>query len=781
MKMPAPQPSSSSNPIPPPTPSPPSLCSTSCPSDSSVLSFFLSRNIFLLFLLFIFFFFSIHPPLWLFSCCRKTSGTGSPDSVLKKSLLPSSRLYPTTPSSTSSSSASSRTDCSSLGGESHPWTKHLSSSKGCLSRTTSYPVSSSIELISRGPDGRFLTPAYENDTTGPRSGKVRRSVSLLSERTENKEPPFVLSVDLPPSDLAEDVPAKYLPHLESKAGLPRFPDLSRVCSNSSLAAFSVMDRKHAPSFPVLPHIRCGLGQPTINASALVLQMEHEREKGNLSHCLKLAQEREELEKELRRYTLERSSTRQQHLGLEGNGRGDSELMWEYKSRTLPHRHALDRKQRPVLSASNFSTPTISWESTVPDLTYENMSLRQSATPSTMEPWLRGEAVEGSTDRWTLPRRSSNKHKKVETALGGGDDSSQTDDACSGKREHPGRGAISMLSFHAERSDLAHGDEKRSVEMSVDEPGLEESVKPSSRVMLHHRIASHLRNGSSPSNGSWCEDVRSVCFNKCDSTFGGGPNRSPPPDSWLELLRVPGSAIRDPALRSRSLDLRRQEDEFLTPDAWINSLSQENCSLLSSHHLSSLFLENQAPSSRTISKSPTEFPSTTQPAPLEHSPSPLENSESLPPRHRTSPNPDQTHPAETRDCSENGSMPALQDNHLDVLEMEAGSYGGVPQSGSYSSYASSGRGSMGPPHGRLSVCQLPASLAASPATTEEIQGGTDDLSPHRYPYRPIQRRKFKKKKKKMFFLFPFGEFLNLNFSLCFIISSIFSTPFCVSAS
>ncbi|TWW66701.1 Protein turtle -like protein A [Takifugu flavidus] len=410
------------------------------------------------------------PAIYKRSPSIKTSGSGSPDSVLKKSLLPPSSLCPTTSSSTSSPS-SSQADCSSLGSESHHWMKHLSTSKSCLSKATSYPVSSSIELISRGSDGRFLIPPYKNDTPGPWSKKhcdqlegVRRSVSLRSERLEKKEPPFVLSVELPPCDLTEALPS------------------SQFCSTAQ-------HLPHREPF-VLPHIRRGLGQPATNASALVLQMEHEREKGNLNHCLKLAQEREELEKEL---------------------------------------------------------------------------------------------------------------------------------------------------------------------------------------------------------------------------------------------------------KSRSLDMRRQkEEQFLTPNAWINSLSQENCSALSPDRTSSLFLEKRGLPSRTVLKSPNNCPSTSQP--------PQESSDRLSLKNNTFLNSGckinecghQEVVAETQGSSEVLKDPPacvhddkhLDDKHLDALEIEAGSYEGVPQSGSYSSYASSGRGSMGPANGLLSVCHLPPSLTIFPETVEGSQRRTHDDAPHR---------------------------------------------------
>lgn len=699
--------------------------------------------------------------------------------MLKKSLLPSSNHYPTTSSgTTSSSSSSSQTDCSSLSTEKHCWAKQPSTSKACLSRTTSYPISSSIELISRSPDGRFLIPPDQNYTTGSRSQNVRRSVSLHSERTENKEPPFVLSVDLPPCSLAEAVPssrccgpAHHLPRhepypLESEVDCARFPDLSSVCSNSSLATFPTKDRKPTLTFPVLPHIRRGLGQPSTHASALVLQMEHEREKGNLSHCLKLAQEREELERELQRYTLGRRSTAQQHLGLERQERGDSALLWEYKSRTLPHRYPQGSKQRSALSSSEVSVTPIGWQSTAPDLTCADTSVSQNERPamcSTTGPRLHcGEAGGGYADRWTLPHRSSKKSKKVEASPKGCNNSPQsalsemqTDDSCSEKRSSLSRGSTSTLSLRsskcAERANSAHSsrvealfldapDEKVSVEMSVDEPELEESMTTPSRLMLHHRIASHLRHSHSPANQTWYEDMSSIAsFNQSNSTFGGASIRSTPPHPRLELPRVPGSRIWSSVLRSQSLDLRRQRDEeFLTPDAWINSLSQENCSLLPSGPPGSSFLEKQVPSSRTISKSPTDFPppsSASRPPPSQHSLSPEESSErnnmSLTSGCQINESGHQGAFTGSSEMTKNASPRVLEDNHLEALEMETGSFEAVPQSGSYSSYASSGRGSMGPANGRLSVCHPPPSLTTSPETIEESQERRHDEGPHRY--------------------------------------------------
>lgn len=592
---------------------------------------------------------------------------------------------------------------------------------------------------------------------------------------ENKDPPFVLSVDLPPGSLSESVPssqfcgpAQHLPHpepyaLDAKADYSRFPDVSSVCSNSSLATFNSKDRKPTLTFPVLPHIRRGLGQPGTNASALVLQMEHERETGNLNHCLKLAQEREDLEKELQRYTLERRSTRQQHFGSERKERGDSELLWEYKSRTLPHRYLQGQKQRSAVSSSDIFPSAIGWKSTAPDLTCANRATSHNEPPamsSTIGPRLHcGEAGRASAGRWTLPHQSSKKDKKVEAAPKGCDNSPQSaltememDDSCSEKRS-----SLSPLSSssnkHAERANSAHSsraevlfpgapDKKVSVEMSVDEPELEDRMIAPSRLMLHNRIASHLQPSHSPSKESWYEDMRSIAsFNQSDSAAASV--NSTPLDSRREPSRVRGSGIWNPVLRSQSLDLRGQrEAEFLAPDAWINSFSQENCSLLSSDRLGSSSLEIMLPS-RTISKSP---PSS------QHSLSAEESSERLLLKNNVSLNSGSqikecglqgalTGRQRSAEMTKNVSTCVLEANHLDALEIEAGRFEMGPQSGSYSSYASSGRGSMGPANGRLFICHLPPSLTGSPQTIEEIRERTDNQAPHRYLCRRSQYRKF----------------------------------------
>ncbi|XP_020486236.2 protein turtle homolog A [Labrus bergylta] len=776
-----------------------------------------------------------HPAIHKRSPSIKTSGTGSPDSMLKKSLLPASNLYPTTSSTTTTSS--SQTDCSSFGTENPQQRKHPLSnySRGRLMRTHSSPISSSVELISRGPDGRFVLPQYDTMTIQSKKNvrhgqpaRVRRSVSLLSER-DSKEPPFVLSVDLPLSTpavvdsrkqicgMAQPLPNYGSYIYDHKSSCDGVPDLRSMCSNSSLATVSYQDRKFAPTFPVLPHIRSSLGQPSTTASTLVLQMEHERERGNLSHCLKLAQEREELEIELQKYTMERSSVRElnrEQLDLEGREADTCDHVWQYKSSTLPHRLPQGSKESFAWSQSPFSSSSVYWDARtldspcsqipIPSHFNETLPTRSSCFQSynhhpapsfTRQSYLRSDE-RGSLpkDRLTLPHLSSKHqgHERIQAAPEGYDNSPQstllemqTFESCSEARtqNNLSRGSLSTLSFHSnnytERLNLAPNavpdsselevvvpeptHEYMCIEMSVDDPEMDVCVMQPTEPMLHQRIASHVQQGHSlTSRGRFRDMSRRSSFN-CRGSAPVADVITDPASVQLPAstkAATPSSKMWDSKRRSQSLDSRRRkESNFLTPAAWIDSLSQENCSVASSSRPQSLFLEPLSSPSRKIFKSPASTPSAAQAA------------SRLPPTvDAMSPRPSLNlnvpcHYEPTREasiCKEakwtvpyqesmkeaEGSLEAMKKAYTyypldkkdqEPLEIEAGGYDGVRESGSsYSSYASSGRGSMEPANGRLSVCQLSPTLTSSPETVEEIQESTDDK--HSLQMEPSQRRK-----------------------------------------
>lgn len=745
------------------------------------------------------------PPLLSFSVSyRKTSGTSSPDSVLKKSLLKASSIYPTTSSTTNSSSF--QTDCTSFSTENHHWQKNLSSnySRGHLSRAASSPISPAIELITRAPDGRFVLPPYDNETISvhskknrsyDRSASVPRSVSLYSDK---KDPPFVLSVDFSPCQPAgpgstsQICAMKHLPHhdsyiLDQKAIYDGSPDLNSLCSNNSLTSIPRHDREQTPTFPVLPHIKHSRGQPSTTASNLVLQMEHERETGNLSRCLKLAQQREELERELLKYTLERGSMKemkQEQQEFEMREDGDNDFMWEYKSSTLPHRYPQSTKKNFGLSPNHFSSSSFHWEAQplvspptlIPARThfspsqFKSSSHHRAQSFTKQTPLRSEEAGSFSKDRLSLPHLSSmhQRHERVDTALEGYDNSPQstvlemqTNDSFSEAQRQNNRshGSLSTLSFHSnkytERSNLTLDavpdfskvevmfsgptDEEVCVEMSVDEPELEVCVMRPTKPMLHHRIASHVQQGHSLTGRSRYKDVRkSTSFNYCGPSVDGDiriPAFQQPLEPVYLRTGTKHSKIWDSKQRSQSLDLRRRKERnFLTPDAWIDSLSQDT-----------LFKEHQSSLPRKTFKAASHSPPAVDP---------ISTRSSL---NRSIPNPEVpshyeptnaakwpiAYPQEGRKESEGYLEPAKagwlprNSSDLEALEVEAGGYDGVPESGSsYSSYASSGRGSMEPTNGRLSMCPLSPTLSCSPETVEENQGSKEDK--HRHQMELCQR-------------------------------------------
>lgn len=242
---------------------------------------------------------------------RHDSARESPDSVLKEKLLPLRPL--------SSSSSSSDHSCVDKSGQNDGQREHLlprshAPSRGSV-RENHLRRSSTMDLIHRGPDGRFMIDTQEQDgsenhenlrpdvaqSSKPvRNSTLRKSQSLRSYRSDRKDPPFVVSVDMPPCglDISTCGRAQTLPN-RGCYSVSLGQEISDRSSFSSEISGSVL---YAPS-ETYSSIKCG--GPNVTASTLVLQMEHEREQGNLNHCLRLAREREELEQELRRYAVDR--------------------------------------------------------------------------------------------------------------------------------------------------------------------------------------------------------------------------------------------------------------------------------------------------------------------------------------------------------------------------------------------------------------------------------------------------------------------------------------------
>ncbi|XP_054613252.1 protein turtle homolog A-like isoform X2 [Dunckerocampus dactyliophorus] len=724
------------------------------------------------------------PPPAIYKCSPsiKISGTGSTDSVLKKSLLPASSLYPTT--SSTISSLSSQTHCSSFNNENHhhkqPLSSHHTGNPNQFQCSkSSCPVAPSVELISRGPDGRFVMLPYDTLSVQSKESvkysqpsSVRRSVSLCSEQQDSKNPPFVLSVDLPPCKAAETNTRQTsdttqhadIDNFDDKGNSDGFPDLNSVCSNSSLASV-FHKRALSPTFPVLPHIRSGLGKPSTTASNLVLQMEHERERGNLSRCLKLAQEREELARELQKYTLYRGSNGEMSIRPHVSEKRDGyELIREYKSSTLPCRHPpsyrenfpshclsssvhLDASPTVITARTSFSP------STPPNLSYLNSGNQHPTLSLTGQiPLICEGADHSSKDGLTPPHLSPmQRHERVQESPQGYDNLLQSS-SLEMQTNVPSSEAWRQnnTSFHCnkfvKRSNLfldrASGcfqaeeefpkptEQGVGIEMSVDEPESNFVTQPV-QPRLHSRIASHVQEGCSlPRKGRYEEMRRSISFHYRDKS------------SEPELRRVvsQGSKLWDSKQRSQSLDSRRQKETvFLTPDAWIDSLSQKNTSPC---HPDPLCKNHQSSPTSNISKYSTNSPTTCHSPPVTDPPrrNPMRPAQNpiVPYDHK--PRRDASvfsiaakWPAVCQEAMQKamGYLEATKEssrcsvpddsrphNNPEALEL-ADIYEGVPECGSsYSSYASSGRGSMEPANGRLSLCHLSTNITNSPETAQE---------------------------------------------------------------
>ncbi|XP_061656089.1 protein turtle homolog A-like isoform X2 [Phyllopteryx taeniolatus] len=733
---------------------------------------------------------------------RKISGSGSTDGVLKKSLLPASALYPTTSSTISSSS--SKTVCSSFNSVNRQHKQQLLfNHKRRLNQfqcLKSYPVSPSVELITRGPDGRFVIPPYDTlNVQSKHSTKynhpftVQKSTSLCSDHQDSKHPPFVLSVDLPPCKPCESDTSRQTSditqHLDQdsfhhKRNYDSFPDFS-MCANS-LSNISHHNRAISPTFPVLPHIRSGLGQSSTTASTLVLQMEHERERGNLSYCLKLAKEREELAKELQKYRMYRYSKeeiRREKPEPEKRENGGSELIQEYKRHTLPCR----QQQRYSLSPSPYLSSSIHWNdfptmirdstcfspSTPPNSFSINTGNQHPTLSLTGEIPLESEGADHfSNDRLTPPHLYPTMgHERVQETPQGYDDVLQStffekETNVSYSEASRQNNPSFHCQIHGERSSLTlvaepgckdveeevPKPEKQNVaiEMSVDEPVFEICVtQPAKKPMLHHRIASRVKEGC-PRKGRYEEMRRSTSFHYQE-------NASEP-----ELRRAvsQGSKPWDSKQKRQSLEIRQKDKKFLPPHAWVDSLNQKKHSDSFTFHPDSLHADNQSSTTRNSSKYSANVSSASQTTyhlppgmyPSRSNPlSPVQNSivignQKL--RRDTSVFPSAAKwPDEYQDAIKNpidylgstrdSSRILLPDDSnpqikLDALKLEAEVYKGVPDCGSsYSSFASSGRGSMEPTNVRLSLCHSSMNNnTLSPGTVQEDgQARTVDMYSH----------------------------------------------------
>ncbi|KAM9437030.1 uncharacterized protein ACWYII_015134 isoform 2-T3 [Salvelinus alpinus] len=638
----------------------------------------------------------------------------SPDSVLKQKLLHSHY-----PGSTSRSCSSSQLDHSSFDrpsrSEYHDQCQQLLSCPPPpphyaphLPRTGSSPTSP-LEFIFRGPDGLFMMQPYDQTSVHishnirslrkdfPQSTEVQRSVSPCVRR----EPPLVLSVDLPPCGGSNPNPttmvramAKHLSlhgrfYLDGKkdscAGHP---------GESSLYSDSNSDMYPQPSLeeskPGYLSLKRAV-QPAIS-STLMLQMEHERETGNLSRCLKLAREREELERKLRKYTLERNATldgKSKRPGIDEESWRETEEcdpIWKPQESTSlqnhPHRCHPQANWGSSSMAKRPSSPSyIHWEaspltsatSLVAALhtTSERTVTLHCDPPVTQCPslspvtqhHLRAKRLEGHSKRRVshqpLERQEGKEAASFKTHTGlcdtthmstelKGDDSESHEwnsksNQChsNGRISHRSKPDVSVNKVHGVRKvalTKSQPFEKPSqhtvldlsdcLEMSVDEP--EGSVDPPTNpIKLQSLLAEKGHRGPQttkkghrghPSKKSPVPREEREKWHR-RSPRGRSPTTIQPPRPVLrKALSLGGSQNGDGRhhQRSHSLDSRRQsQGNFLTPDAWVDSLSHENCSSPFSFRPDSVFWEPEFTSAPETNH--TEAPTACPPPPQDLQP------------------------------------------------------------------------------------------------------------------------------------------------------------------
>ncbi|XP_051760409.1 protein turtle homolog A isoform X1 [Ctenopharyngodon idella] len=293
------------------------------------------------------------------------SPSDSPDSVLKLKLCPPLNFFPNSSSSDRSDRSSFEKGSRS---EYQDQRKQLLSSSSPPPRYTlceshfggSPSPTSAIESISRSPDGRFvIQPDLENSTSthikknlkkefpqspgrGSNSGSFKesnKSNPVSSERDEQREMLSALTVDPPDSERPHHSPGrvKAMARNFSRHGC-FYSDDEQGCSETLLEKASfysdcsekrVSDslKKYRSAshrediFPSLTRRARALERERLlnqtrykpiigdsqltESSTMVTQLDGERERDNLSKCLKLVKEREQMERELEHYTASR--------------------------------------------------------------------------------------------------------------------------------------------------------------------------------------------------------------------------------------------------------------------------------------------------------------------------------------------------------------------------------------------------------------------------------------------------------------------------------------------
>ncbi|XP_037403455.1 protein turtle homolog A [Pygocentrus nattereri] len=722
---------------------------------------------------------------------------GSPDSALK--LLPSRPI-------SSSSSSSDHSSYSKFSHSDYPGQRqqllpcaHPPSHSLPESHLHKSPISS-VEFIHRGPDGRFVVEPFEEISTSAPAGHmkprqelaqslvraedavIRKSQSIRSYRDERRHPPFVLSVDMPacgsdifPSGRVQAM-AKHLSLRgccsQEEEFANRAPDQSSLFSESSGSVLC----------PQLDNMSLKRGSTRSTASTLVLQMEHEREQGNLNRCLKLAQEREELERELRKYCLSQDTV--VHYSKKGGSlrvkqKKAPEVMegtlWKGRGMGSLHSKQLSSRGHCLSNDTNSlgirASSCIPWEATPMMSTSDLVQSGHGRAGECLEDshLISVHRRSRSLERGEHQKSHTNDRRRRRTMIEGAPvcvegelfypTLERAHYTAEGSLKIPGTyshnehrivpSVSNSLDKQQERIRGQAGHAGDYVEMSVDEP---EEQTPLTRSMIdcicdtldYQRPSLYqLERESQMENDSGYKTIRRGLRRDLGKLSDQSSRTLPSQRQTLHKSLSVGSQHENHHKSTPSLDSKLYKEQFLTPDAWIDSLSSSpfTCrpsSELQKHH----FIPNKKTDSQVPSKIEQQD-SHPQPASNSLGVSTLDPHQHLDSMHHSP----TTLPLEGSSWSHcHSSLDQMSQRHDEQeeedgpeVDVEIRGYRDMPEpEGSCRSYASqsSGRGSLDHPSSRQSLSLSPP-LMSSPETTEESD--RDDTASHKQTLKECPRR------------------------------------------
>ncbi|XP_068168067.1 uncharacterized protein igsf9b isoform X2 [Antennarius striatus] len=311
----------------------------------------------------------------------------SPDSVLKLKLCPPLPFFPNASSSQSDRSSFDKGSR----GEYHDQRRQLLSNSSPPPHYTLFeshlgsqaPSPTTLESISRGPDGRFIIQPLQEDPSpsdkknakedilqinGGASGSGSNRTSfrdspkssvLSSEKEDRKNSP--LTVDIPELSRPPSSPGRVRAmarnfsrhgcfYSDDEQGSEALLERASFYSDNSEKKPSDTHRRYfmpgntEDLFPSLgrkskPLERGYQPMENLKNGTLVSQLDSESERDSINKCVQLAKEREQMEKELRNYTsYQRGGGRDERQSIKIENTREEEPVWKLQDVALRQKH-----------------------------------------------------------------------------------------------------------------------------------------------------------------------------------------------------------------------------------------------------------------------------------------------------------------------------------------------------------------------------------------------------------------------------------------------------------